>query len=252
MNKNELISLQDKLMAQNNELVEELFQYLDLLIIEDIEKSILSSGASYQTVAKIYKADHWTEIQSKIDKLKESNLKSIFANYRKGIDSLVEFYGVEFSILNVQDQWDDLEKMVNDATTISDLMLGTKQETKLLMRSSQALTVTENARRVVEYVSKATKKTIAQSQTLVETMQNNVFNNQRQKFYKKVPATGEKLYEYVGPVDKLTRPICKRYVGKQYTEAKWKRISNEQVGNMWNYKGGYNCRHFFLLVPEQL
>jgi hypothetical protein len=83
-------------------------------------------------------------------------------------------------------------------------------------------------------------------------MENNIFNNQRQQFFKSVPVKETKLYEYVGPVDKLTRSICRDYVGKQLTEAQWRKIPNKQVGNMWNYKGGYNCRHFFLLVPEDL
>jgi len=252
MNKSELLSLQNLYTNKNADLVDEIFDYMDLLLVEDIEKSLMKSGLSFGTARKIYKAETWVEIQSKIDKLVESNLGDIFKNYKKSIDSLVAFYDIPFFIKDVERDWDIFAEALKDASNLKDIAMGTKYETEILLKSNQALIVTENSRRVIEYTQQKIQKTISQTKTLLNTMQNNTFNNQRQQFFAKVPTEKEKHYEYVGPVDKLTRPICRKYVGKKKTEAQWRKISNQQVGNMWNYKGGYNCRHFFLLVPERL
>lgn len=59
-------------------------------------------------------------------------------------------------------------------------------------------------------------------------------------------------YLYLGPQDGITRSFCKEIVGKVYTET--------QVGAMRNYQrepvltqgGGYNCRHSWSPVSEEL
>ena len=55
---------------------------------------------------------------------------------------------------------------------------------------------------------------------------------------------------YVGVTDKNNRTFCRRHVGKVRTKTEWQRLDNGQVGNAWEYQGGYNCRHMLLLVSE--
>lgn len=61
---------------------------------------------------------------------------------------------------------------------------------------------------------------------------------------------GVKKYEYVGPLDNLTREFCRGVVGHTYTEEEIKGMDNEQGLPVLEYGGGYNCRHIWLPVFE--
>ncbi len=252
MNTKQLVTITNKLMTQNGEIIADIFEYMEAMLIEDLVKSAKKKGISFELANKFYKAEFWEPIQKKMDKYSSSKLQELFRNYRAGISALEKTYSTSAKNLPVLRQWNEIEKMVQSATDFQSLMIGSKQQTELLLRAGQALTVTENTRRVVEFVANFTKKSIGQSKTLVNTMQNNVFNKQRQGFFDLVKTDKIKYYEYVGPDDDITRPFCDRYVGEQKTEAQWKALDNGQIGSAWDSKGGYNCRHYFILVPEKL
>lgn len=61
----------------------------------------------------------------------------------------------------------------------------------------------------------------------------------------------EVTYEYVGPLDKVTRPFCAALVGQVKTQAEWEALDNHQNGNAFNEGGGYNCRHRCRLVLDE-
>lgn len=58
---------------------------------------------------------------------------------------------------------------------------------------------------------------------------------------------GVSLFEYVGPVDGITRPFCRKHTGQKKTLEEWNKLDNGQIGPVSVYCGGYKCRH--RLVP---
>ncbi len=63
------------------------------------------------------------------------------------------------------------------------------------------------------------------------------------------------LYKYFGPKDVLNRPFCARLkaADRSYTRAEIDAMDNglTPVGTVFTMAGGWNCRHLFILAPEQ-
>jgi hypothetical protein len=59
-------------------------------------------------------------------------------------------------------------------------------------------------------------------------------------------------FQYVGPVDSLTRHFCKRpdVIGQVKTEEEWNQLDNGQINPVFVYRGGYNCRHTLIGVVD--
>ena len=63
---------------------------------------------------------------------------------------------------------------------------------------------------------------------------------------------GGQLYKYVGGVIPSSRPFCTQHNNNTYTEAEINRIwsgvwQGKAPGDPFVVRGGYNCRHFFIL-----
>lgn len=58
------------------------------------------------------------------------------------------------------------------------------------------------------------------------------------------------LMIYVGPFDLLTRPFCRKHIGKVYRLSEVKKMDNGQGLDVVTSKGGYNCRHTWSYVSE--
>ncbi len=56
-------------------------------------------------------------------------------------------------------------------------------------------------------------------------------------------APSEQVYAYLGPVDNLMRPFCRRYIGRVLTKAEIDGLDNGQLPNVLLTCGGYLCRH---------
>lgn len=54
---------------------------------------------------------------------------------------------------------------------------------------------------------------------------------------------GDVVFRYSGPNDKLTRPFCKRLVGRTFSPDEIRRLDNGQNLPSDLFCGGYNCRH---------
>ncbi len=66
---------------------------------------------------------------------------------------------------------------------------------------------------------------------------------------------GLNLFEYLGPDDKLTRPFCNRVLSKDpaiYQRSEIEKLSNGQGLPVLIYGGGYNCRHQWRAISEDL
>lgn len=71
---------------------------------------------------------------------------------------------------------------------------------------------------------------------------------------KKAEDLGFNLMIYLGPDDKITRPFCRKLLGKDpaiYTLDEIKGMSNGQDLPVLQYAGGYKCRHQWRPVSEE-
>lgn len=59
-------------------------------------------------------------------------------------------------------------------------------------------------------------------------------------------------YLYLGPQDGITRSFCKEIVGKVYTQTQVGEMRNYQLEPVLTRGGGYNCRHSWSPVSEEL
>jgi hypothetical protein len=59
------------------------------------------------------------------------------------------------------------------------------------------------------------------------------------------------MFLYVGPKDGITRPFCRRLVGKVLSKSQINRLNNGQgAGPVLTVGGGYNCRHSWSPVSK--
>lgn len=64
----------------------------------------------------------------------------------------------------------------------------------------------------------------------------------------KAKELGIDRFQYVGPLDSVTRPFCRAHIGKTYTTAEIGSLDNGQGLPVRIYCGGYNCRHLWVPV----
>lgn len=69
---------------------------------------------------------------------------------------------------------------------------------------------------------------------------------------KKAQELGIDLFVYLGPLDDITRPFCRARVDKVYSMAEIAKMDNGQDLDPFIYRGGYNCRHQWRPVSEDL
>lgn len=232
-----------------------LFDMMDDLIMEEIAtllKSGLTAGEiQVSTLDKIYKSEQWEKVQRKLGRYKDSVLKQMRAAYYDEIEDLRESYpDSDFRVDQIPAFFSEVEDAINDQTgSLYDIVSGTQNDARALVRVFAARQFTSNINRLIEYYQSYTRSlTRTQVKTEVVTFTGNAYNAMRTRFFEGIK-TGpvKKLYKYVGPEDKAMRRSCRKYLNKTKTAEEWKKISNHQNGNFWEQRGGYNCRHHFIL-----
>jgi hypothetical protein len=68
----------------------------------------------------------------------------------------------------------------------------------------------------------------------------------------KAKKAGMDKFLYIGPEDDITRPFCQDYVGKILTADEIAELDNGQGLPVEIYGGGYNCRHHWRPISDQL
>lgn len=68
----------------------------------------------------------------------------------------------------------------------------------------------------------------------------------------KAKKAGMDKFLYIGPEDDITRPFCQDYVGKILTADEIAELDNGQGLPVEIYGGGYNCRHHWRPVSDEL
>src|SRR3990167_1852984 len=53
---------------------------------------------------------------------------------------------------------------------------------------------------------------------------------------------------YIGPDDSLTRPFCDVLAGTWLTREEINQLDNQQLGDAFAFRGGYNCRHHWTVL----
>lgn len=70
--------------------------------------------------------------------------------------------------------------------------------------------------------------------------------------FKKAEDVGLNKFVYLGPIDKITRPFCSKIVNRVFSIKDIKAMDNGQGLDVMTYGGGYNCRHQWRPVSEEL
>lgn len=65
-------------------------------------------------------------------------------------------------------------------------------------------------------------------------------------------AAGLDHYLYTGPLDGITRSFCRELVGKAFTHTQIDKLNNQQLAPPLIRGGGYNCRHTWAPISEEL
>jgi hypothetical protein len=233
-----------------------IFSHLDDLMLENIARILAKNKGEklrIKAIDQIYKSDEWDKVQRSMDRYQSSALKEMKSIYKAEIDAMKEIYPKsEFKMGDLQSSFSQMEQMATETT--GDMLrsiIGTKDSAKAYLRATQLNLFLNSKERIYEYLEK-TVKSAANRNIITElaTAQNNLYNKMRVDFFKQVKTKNIKRFIYAGVADGKNRPVCSRYIGKINTEAGWRKISNHQNGSIWDNRGGYNCRHFFLLVSE--
>lgn len=62
--------------------------------------------------------------------------------------------------------------------------------------------------------------------------------------------TGTRYFKYFRPVSTVTRPFCRAHAGEVFTLDEIERMNNGQGLSVRESLGGFNCRHYWLAVPD--
>jgi hypothetical protein len=129
--------------------------------------------------------------------------------------------------------------------TIQEMMLS---DTSRIVRSAVVNAATSGDVKVAitqleAELDKATGRQIAEARTKLSD-----FN--RGLMAISAEAAGLEYYMYSGPRDVITRPFCKKLVGKVVTAADMKKLNNGQSSSALLRGGGFNCRHSWTAVSK--
>lgn len=146
--------------------------------------------------------------------------------------------------------------------------LQAQQLTSVEALKSVVATVAENAKKqalfligglklneLAELLRVHTGKTLPQAVGLAETAMSMHYATLADIGYAKYEAAGLPVkFKYYGPQDSIARPFCSKLLGsaKVYTRAEIAAMDNGQIPNVMISRGGYRCRHQWILSFEAL
>lgn len=100
-----------------------------------------------------------------------------------------------------------------------------------------------------EILENAEGRTLGNLQTEIDTT---LMAYQRILHFEKADKAGIDKFLYVGPDDEITRDFCQEHVGGIYTRDEIDAMDNGQGLPVALYAGGYNCRHHWRPVSDEL
>jgi hypothetical protein len=110
---------------------------------------------------------------------------------------------------------------------------------------------------LVEMLTDRLDVSIARARTIADTAMSHFYATAAARAYDKIAADLPEhvlLYRYSGPVDTLERPFCRHLtdLDQGYTRDRIDRMDNGQIPNVFISRGGWNCRHQWIIDTRPL
>lgn len=185
--------------------------------------------------------------------------------YERGLvdelNKMGEVYGRELASIRREFEADNLEFQLVDSETVRALI-----EYRVEDIENKAVNVIGSLRPLIlENIITGDRPDF---KSLEETVNSQLINYAKTEFntaianfdrtvtYVQAKKIGIKKFLYIGPNDKITRPFCRAILTQKsppiYTEEEIKGLDNGQGLNVQQSAGGYNCRHEWSPVSDQL
>lgn len=105
----------------------------------------------------------------------------------------------------------------------------------------QAAATTTSKEDIAKQVEQIAQTSISRARTIADTSIAGLQRATAIQAAAELP--GDVVFRYSGPNDKLTRPFCKRLVGRTFSADEIRRLDNGQNLPPDLFCGGYSCRH---------
>lgn len=222
---------------------------MERLILTDVVKALKNKESQISIVNKLYNAEFWKDNQERLYGKKDVLLNKFFRIYKNDIDALKKIYpGSDFNISSIDYQLQQYDNFITNELDILKVMNITKSDATGLVRMAQFGNITDN-QSLIKLIQSQLQKPLGNINTRLYTTQSVIYRTNRSNFYRSIKEGG-KRYIYAGPNDGVTRQFCRKQLGQIKIESQWRALSNGQIGDAWNYGGGYNCRHATYLVTN--
>jgi len=228
------------------------------IVVDGIIKQFDKNGnlpLTRENARRIYKAMDWDKIQKNVYNYIDDSLDHLLGNVLKNeISSLQNLYPEStFVEVDVSKYWKYFQGVLKECVDPGLLMAGSQAKVTSYFAAVNIGTVTDNIDAIKRMVSTYGNTNLKYFKVEYQTMQNNLFQKMRQDFFDTVPIKGKKEYIYTGGYSKNTRSFCAKHLGITRPETYWRTISNTGTGGIagrvaWDVKGGWNCRHYLLLI----
>ena len=197
---------------------------------------------------------------------------------RQGYDRLVEAFAGEFRGTlpflqetiqqlgeQVQKEWPDLGFGAKDLNLLAATQANAAVSIEAAVESVAGAAMTRGLFSVAglrfgelaEMLTEKFETSIGKARTIADTSMSTFYATATDRAFqiieKDLPEQVQH-YKYSGPDDKLTRPFCEHLLklGKAYTREEIGKMDNGQLPNVMITRGGWNCRHQWILDIEAM
>lgn len=146
----------------------------------------------------------------------------------------------------------DVKALLANAQNAQVLLKGAVESAAIAARQNALLTVGGvSFKDLAEAIAKRFRAAASRSESLAKTAISTYYRlltaRTTDRIERALPDTMELHYRPIGPLDKLTRPFCRKVLtGKRtYTREEIERMNNGQTQNVFLTFGGYRCRHIW-------
>jgi len=250
---NRIILYNEKAVARNaqiDKLLKDLIDNAEAMILKSIKNTFKSTKDVKLAIAeKIYRAEHWKDLQNTLYNKKTKLLDRFFSLYNIEINELKKLYPENtFKNSILTHNWEQMDKFITEELNLLNLADASKSDILGVARMAQFQTAIPDANQMIaSIVQTSLKRPINNLTQRAFLMQNKFHSKMRNSFFDGIKIK-DKRYIYAGNLIAGSRPFCKSNIGKIRTKKMWQSMDNGQTGNAWETQGGWNCRHVILLV----
>lgn len=249
----EYVTAAEKRSARMDTLTDNLFSDMQRLMLKSIERTLKGKkDAMLKSAERIYTSEYWNNFEKSFNGQKQTLLDKFYKIFNAEINQLKSIYPENTFKSSVLDSaFEIVERYIREDINALDIISSSRSEVLGYARMAQAkMFLSEVDDLIIDNIEKTLGKQLSYTKTRVKFAQDHYYNQIRQQLFMSVKTSKKKQYMYVGVTDSKTRPFCRENVGKIRTKAEWQSINNRMTGNAWDDDGGWNCRHFKVLVSE--